>query len=135
VVRDIQSTGLSILRLIEEEAAKENTGEIRAIVPVSVGTFLLNEKRALIAAIEARHSTRVIVLPNPNMETPHYEVLRLRPDDSLIGEVSYEHRLSEEAIDYGLELNVNDAPKTQEAAVKSVPRPVAPAVAKEKTSG
>src|SRR5690554_1606637 len=59
VVRDIQSTGLSILRLIEEEAAKENTGQIRAIVPVSVGTFLLNEKRALIAEIEARHQTRV----------------------------------------------------------------------------
>ena len=74
VVRDIQSTGLSILRLIEEEAAKENTGEIRAIVPVSVGIFV-ERKRTLIAGIEARHDTRVIVLPNPNMETLHYESL------------------------------------------------------------
>ena len=125
VVRDIQSTGLSILRLIEEEAAKENTGEIRAIVPVSVATFLLNEKRNLIAAIEARHSSKVVVIPNPNMETPHYEVLRLRLDDSLIGEVSYEHKLEEDEVDYGMEAVTRDVPKAQQAAVKSVPRPTA----------
>lgn len=122
VVRDIQSTGLSILRLIEEEAAKENTGQIRAIVPVSVGTFLLNEKRALIAEIEARHQTRVVILPNPHMETPHYEVLRLRPDDTLIEETSYEHRFDELEIDFGKESDGKDAPKAQQAAVKSVPR-------------
>ena len=122
VIRDIQSTGLSILRLIEEEAAKENTGEIRAIVPVSIGTFLLNEKRTLIAGIESRHNARVIILPNPNMETPHFEVLRLRPDDSLIGEISYEHRFEESEVDYGLDLAINTS-KPEQAAVKSVPRP------------
>ena len=131
VIRDIQSTGLSILRLIEEEAAKENTGQVRAIVPVPVATFLLNEKRILIAAIEARHSVRVVILPNPNMETPHYEVLRLRPDDSLIGEVSYEHRLDEEEVDYGVDLTIREASPAQQAAVKAVahatpaPSPVA----------
>src|SRR5690554_259419 len=130
VVRDIQSTGLSILRLIEEEAAKENTGQIRAIVPVSVGTFLLNEKRALIAEIEARHQTRVVILPNPHMETPHYEVLRLRPDDSLIEETSYEHRFDELEVDFGMETDAKDAPKAQQAAVKSVPRPKAVVAAK-----
>lgn len=132
VVRDIQSTGLSILRLIEEEAAKENTGEIRAIVPVSVATFLLNEKRNLIAAIEARHTSKVVVIPNPNMETPHYEVMRLRLDDSLIGEVSYEHKLEEDEVDYGMEAVTREVPKAQQAAVKSVPRPTpieAPAAA------
>lgn len=130
IVRDIQSTGLSILRLIEEEAAKENTGEIRAVVPVSVATFLLNEKRTLIAGIEARHNARVVILPNPHMETPHFEVLRLRPDDTLIGEISYEHRFDEEPIDYGLELNINSSSKPQQAAVKSVPRPARTAQAK-----
>lgn len=119
VVRDIQSTGLSILRLIEEEAAKENTGQIRAIVPVSVATFLLNEKRTLIAGIEARHGSKVVVLPNPNMETPHYEVLRLRPDDSLIGEVSYEHKMEEEETEYGLDLTIRETSKVQQAAVKA----------------
>ncbi|MCD8530647.1 MAG: ribonuclease E [Saccharospirillaceae bacterium] len=120
VVRDIQSTGLSILRLIEEEAAKENTGQIRAIVPVSVATFLLNEKRTLIAGIEARHGSKVVVLPNPNMETPHYEVLRLRPDDSLIGEVSYEHKMEEEETEYGLDLTIRESSKVQQAAVKAI---------------
>ena len=130
VVRDIQSTGLSILRLIEEEAAKENTGQIRAIVPVSVGTFLLNEKRGLIAEIEKRNKTNVVILPNPNMETPHYEVIRLRPDDSIIDETSYEHRFDEEDVNFGLDLETSNAPKPQQAAVKSVPRPKAVAVAK-----
>src|SRR5690554_4645022 len=129
-IRAVQSTGLSILRLIEEEAAKENTGQIRAIVPVSVGTFLLNEKRALIAEIEARHQTNVVILPNPHMETPHYEVLRLRPDDSIIDETSYEHRFDEENVNFGLDLETSNAPKPQQAAVKSVPRPKAVAVAK-----
>ena len=131
IVRDIQSTGLSILRLIEEEAAKENTGEIRAIVPVPVGTFLLNEKRALIAGIESRHGARVIILPNPNMETPHFEVQRLRHDDTLIGEVSYEHRFDEEEVDYGIELSTPETAKPQQqAAVKSVPRPTKAVVEK-----
>lgn len=130
VVRDIQSTGLSILRLIEEEAAKENTGQIRAIVPVSIGTFLLNEKRALIADIETRHKTNVVIIPNPNMETPHYEVLRLRPDDSLIEETSYEHRFDEQEVSFAMEHDAKDAPKAQQAAVKSVPREKPVAVAK-----
>ncbi|MAD45988.1 MAG: ribonuclease E [Oceanospirillaceae bacterium] len=137
VIRDIQSIGLSILRLIEEEAAKENTGQVRAIVPVPVGTFLLNEKRPLIATIENRHGVRVLVLPNPSLDTPHFEVQRLRPDDSLIGEISYEHRHDEDEIEYGIDLAVKDAPVAQQqAAVKAVahatPAPV-PAAAKTAT--
>ncbi len=120
VIRDIQSTGLSILRLIEEEAAKENTGQVRAIVPVSVASFLLNEKRKLIDAIESRHGNRVVVLPNPNMDTPHFEVLRLRPDDTLVGEVSYEHRFDEVEPEYGIDTNIKETAKTQQAAVKGV---------------
>ncbi len=128
VIRDIQSTGLSILRLIEEEAAKENTGQVRAIVPVPVGTFLLNEKRALIAAIESRHNVKVMVLPNPAMDTPHFEVLRLRPDDSLIGEISYEHRLDEDEVEFGIDLTVKEAPTPQQqAAVKAIHATPAPA--------
>src|SRR5690554_8119220 len=81
VVRDIQSTGLLILRLIEEEAAKENTGQIRAIVPVSVGTFLLLVKRALLSEIVTRDQIRVLLLLDALLYTLQYEVLRLRPDD------------------------------------------------------
>ena len=76
IIRDLQSLALSILRLIEEEAAKENTGQIRAEVPVSIGTFLLNEKREIIADIEKRHDSRVIILPEP---TYGYTSLRSDP--------------------------------------------------------
>ncbi|WP_419810526.1 Rne/Rng family ribonuclease [Bacterioplanoides sp.] len=128
VIRDIQSSGLSILRLIEEEAAKENTGQIRAIVPVPVASFLLNEKRNLIAAIEARHNSKVLVLPNPHMETPHYEVLRLRPDDSLIEEVSYEQKLDAGEVEYGVDIaKPETAAPQQTAAVRGVQRKAAPA--------
>ncbi|UTW49893.1 Rne/Rng family ribonuclease [Bacterioplanoides sp. SCSIO 12839] len=127
VIRDIQSSGLSILRLIEEEAAKENTGQIRAIVPVPVASFLLNEKRNLIAAIEARHNSKVLVLPNPHMETPHYEVLRLRPDDSLIEEVSYEQKLDAGEVEYGVDIAKPEAAAPQQtAAVRGVQRKAAP---------
>ena len=126
VVRDTKSASLSILRLIEEEAAKDNTAQVRAIVPVSVASFLLNEKRALIAGVEQRHKCLVMILPNPNMETPHYEVQRLRPDDTLVGEVSFEHRFDEEEPEHLSEaMNVEVAPQ-QEAAVSTVSRPVAP---------
>ena len=78
-VRDNESLSLSILRLIEEEALKENTKEVHAIVPVPVASYLLNEKRAAVSAIEARQGgVRCIIVPNDQMETPHYHVLRVR---------------------------------------------------------
>jgi ribonuclease E len=120
VVRDLPSLSLSILRLIEEEAAKENTGQIRAEVPLNVGSFLLNDKREVIADIENRHDARIVILPNPHMDTPHYEVTRLRPDDSLIGQASHEQNFDPE-VDFGLESDTNkEPPKTQDAAVKAV---------------
>ncbi len=68
----------SILRLIEE-ALKENTKEVHAIVPVPIASYLLNEKRAAVSAIESRQGdVRVIIVPNDEMQTPHYSVLRVR---------------------------------------------------------
>jgi len=120
IVRDLPSLSLSILRLIEEEAAKENTGQIRAEVPLNVGSFLLNDKREIIADIEKRHNARIVILPNPHMDTPHYEVTRLRPDDSLIGQASHEQNF-EPDMDFGLEVDAKKEPaKVQDAAVKAV---------------
>ncbi|MGR2738845.1 ribonuclease E [Billgrantia sp. Q4P2] len=79
-IRDVRSLSLSIMRLIEEEAMKERSAQIRAILPVPVATYLLNEKRAVLADIEKRQDVRVLVLPNPDMDTPHYDVQRLRDD-------------------------------------------------------
>lgn len=126
IVRDLPSLSLSILRLIEEEAAKENTGQIRAEVPLNVGSFLLNEKREVIADIENRHNARIVVLPNPHMDTPHYEVTRLRPDDSLIGQASHEQNFEPE-MDFGLDAESKEPTKKQDAAVKAVAAARAPA--------
>ena len=83
-IRDTKSLALSVLRLVEEEAGKERSAQIRAIVPVEIATYLLNEKRRAIIDIEQRNRLHVMVIPNPNMETPHFEVLRLRDDNSLV---------------------------------------------------
>ncbi|XWJ89241.1 ribonuclease E [Phytobacter ursingii] len=78
-IRDNESLSLSILRLIEEEALKENTQEVHAIVPVPIASYLLNEKRAAVSAIETRQGgVRCVIVPNDQMETPHYSVLRVR---------------------------------------------------------
>ncbi|EPL4122200.1 ribonuclease E [Citrobacter amalonaticus] len=78
-VRDNESLSLSILRLIEEEALKENTQEVHAIVPVPIASYLLNEKRTAVNAIETRQDgVRCVIVPNDQMETPHYSVLRVR---------------------------------------------------------
>ena len=81
-IRQTDSLSLSILRLIEEEAMKEKTGRVVAQVPVDVATYLLNEKRAEIHDIQDRHHVEVVVVPNPNLETPHYELERVRIDET-----------------------------------------------------
>ncbi len=90
-IRGVESLSLAILRLVEEEAMKENTGRVLAQLPVEVATFLINEKREMIAEIEARNSVDVLVVPNTNLETPHYVVERIRIADAatIEGKTSY----------------------------------------------
>ncbi|MBE0620553.1 MAG: Rne/Rng family ribonuclease [Burkholderiales bacterium] len=80
-IRGIESTALHILRIIQEEAMKENTAAVHAQVPVDVATFLLNEKRTDIHGVEARLKVNVVLIPNIHLETPHYQISRLRHDD------------------------------------------------------
>ena len=90
VIRGIESTALHVLRIIQEEAMKDNTGEVRAQVPVDVATFLLNEKRAELFAMEERLDVNVVLIPNIHLENPHYEINRIRIDDvEEDGEPSY----------------------------------------------
>jgi len=79
-IRSTESAALHILRILEEEAMKENTGALHVQVPVDVGTFLLNEKRLDIARIEARHRVNLLIIPNRHLETPQHEIIRLRHD-------------------------------------------------------
>lgn len=81
VIRDNESLALSILRLIEEEAMKDNTEQVHGQVPVDVAAYLLNEKRAAIASLEQRNDVRVYIIPNQHLETPHYEVTRIRQNE------------------------------------------------------
>ena len=80
-IRTTKSLALAILRLIQEEAVKERTGEVQAIVPVDVSAFLLNEKRGDINDIESRSGVRIVVVASPYLDTPHFEVRRLRDDE------------------------------------------------------
>ncbi len=131
-IRGIESLALSIMRLIYEESSKDKTGEVRAIVPVTVATFLLNEKRKELADIEARQEVSVVVVPQPHMETPQFEILRLRDDEAGQEKVSSYQVAREysEREEEAQELLPTQAPVRQEAAVKAI-RPVAPAPSAE----
>ncbi|WP_028877383.1 ribonuclease E [Teredinibacter turnerae] len=119
-IRGTKSIALSILRLVEEEAQKERSAEIRAVVPVPVATYLLNEKRKSISDIENRHQTRVTVLPNTEMVTPHYEVTRLRDDDDT-SEISYTIELNHQE-----DQDDSSAPTAPVAMPKPVVQQLAP---------
>ena len=81
-IRDVESLALSILRVLEEECLKQRSSIVRARVPISVSAYLLNEKRREVADIEQRTSTHVVVVPAADLETPHYEVQRIREDSA-----------------------------------------------------
>jgi len=80
-IRGTESTALHVLRIMQEEAMKENTGAVHAQVPVDVASFLLNEKRSEIQKLEGRLKVNIVMVPNPHLETPHYKVQRLRHDE------------------------------------------------------
>ncbi len=79
-IRSVESLALAILRIIGEEARKERTAKVIAQLPVEVATYLLNEKRDWVQSLESRHDTQVILVANPALETPHYQVRRVRDD-------------------------------------------------------
>lgn len=119
--RSVESLALSILRLIEDEGMKDMTREVTAQVPIEVASFLLNEKRKAITKLQTMHSVEITILPNPSMVTPHYEIERIRSQDSKVDAASFE-RIKENA-----EMNptTNSDPKMHEGgpevpAVKQV---------------
>src|SRR5512144_2253578 len=80
-IRGVESLALAVLRLVEEEAMKDKTGQVIAQLPIKVATYLLNEKREAIRAIEQRHKVAILLIPNPSLETPHFELSRRRSDE------------------------------------------------------
>ncbi len=125
-IRSVESLALSVLRLIEEEAFKDKTGRVIAWLPVDVATFLLNEKRENVHKIETRHNVDIMLIPNPNLVTPHFNVRRLRRDEmpeDIGGRASHQLITPEEDELPGVEVS-RAAP--EKAAVQSI-APAAPA--------
>ncbi|HAZ42694.1 MAG TPA: ribonuclease E/G, partial [Methylococcaceae bacterium] len=77
-IRSVESLALSVLRMIEEEAIKKQTGKVIAYLPVDSATYLLNEKRASVNEIESRNGISVMIIPSKHLETPAYEIQRVR---------------------------------------------------------
>jgi ribonuclease E len=123
-IRSTESAALHILRILEEEAMKENTGAIHAQVPIDVGTFLLNEKRVDIAHIEVRHRINLIIVPNRQLETPQHEITRLRHDQLNTEDVALpSYQMADKALDEPYQPpSAQTEPKAakQEAAVKGI---------------
>lgn len=81
-IRSIHSISMAIIRVIEEEAMKEHTGQLNVQVPIEVASYLLNEKRESIAKLEQRYQVGILIIPNKYFETPHYELQRLKKEDA-----------------------------------------------------
>ncbi|MFB1488520.1 MULTISPECIES: ribonuclease E [unclassified Thiocapsa] len=122
-VRGVESLALSILRIVEEEAMKESTHRIVAQLPVSVATFLLNEKRRGILEIEQRQGVEVLLLPNEALETPEYQIERVRTQDAgklVPDQSSYELTAPSEAKVAPFYAKLGQPVQSEEPAVKQV---------------
>ncbi|MFZ6758874.1 Rne/Rng family ribonuclease [Undibacterium sp. Ji50W] len=129
-IRDTESSALQVLRIIQEEAMKENSAAIHVQVPVDVAAFLLNEKRGEILKIETRHRVTVILIPNKHLETPHYKLDRLKNDDPRLEDHHASYAMAEQAdtdIGYSKRQKEDIKPR-QEAMVKSITPDTAPIV-------
>ncbi|QWF19160.1 Rne/Rng family ribonuclease [Lysobacter capsici] len=129
-MRSVESLSLSILRVAEEHAMKENTGQVLVQAPVEIANFLLNEKRRALTEIELRHDSPIVIVADDQLETPHYEVTRVRENE--IGEEttkpSYQRGTPRKLPVHALtkaHLNIPDAP-----AVTNV-KPLQPAPLRE----
>lgn len=116
-IRGIESLTISLLHIIEEEAGKDDTAEIRIQLPIDLATFMLNEKRSYVDEIEKRYKVRVLLLPNPVFETPNYLVKRLRKSEVSGGgknEASYKF----------LEAKETEMPATKEIVIRPTEAPL-----------
>ena len=135
-IRDTDSSALQVLRIIQEEAMKENSAAIHVQVPVDVAAFLLNEKRGEILKIENRHRVSVVLIPNKHLETPHYKLERIKHDDPRLDDLQASYKMAEEVdTDVGYSKRKEEERKPrQEAVVKSItPDQPAPVVERRPT--
>lgn len=131
-IRDNESLALSILRLIEEEALKDNTKEVHAIVPVQVASYLLNEKRSAVNAIETRQGgVKTVIVPDDKMQTPHYSVLRVRKGEETHTLSYHLPKLHETEMALPSEEETAERRRPEQPALAAFVMPDAPPVATE----
>jgi ribonuclease E len=126
-IRSVESLALAILRIVGEEARKERTAKVIAQLPVEVATYLLNEKRDWVRSVETRHDTQVILVANSSLETPHYDIRRVRDDQADLPEnagVSYS--LAESEPEPELPTSLQERGATEQAAIGKI-EPTSPA--------
>ncbi len=126
-IRSVESLALAILRIVGEEARKERTVKVIAQLPVEVATYLLNEKRDWVQSLETRHDTQVILVANSALETPHYDVRRVRDDQVELPEnagVSY--RLAETETELEVPSSMQERKVAEQAAIGKI-EPATPA--------
>ena len=129
-IRGVESLALAVLRLVGEEARKERTAKVVVQLPVDVSNYVLNEKRAWLQAVQARNEVNVILVANPDLETPNYSIKRIRDDEVDLPENrSSSYRMVEPKEDPSEVFQQQRKPPTPEpAAVSSVipPTPAPP---------
>lgn len=127
-IRDTESSALQVLRIIQEEAMKENSAAIHVQVPVDVAAFLLNEKRGEVLKIENRHRITVILIPNKHLDTPHYKLERIKHDDPRLEDAAASYTMAESAeTDMGFSKRQKEEAKPRQEAVVKTITPAQPA--------
>ena len=137
VIRSVESLALNLLRIIEEDSMKENSAKVIAKLPLDVATFLLNEKRHAITEIEQRHNIQVILVPSPHLESPHYEIQRVKGHEADNEQASsYSMSQQKDQPEYVTAASTT-VPARNEPAVKSATpsNPKPPSEEEEKQSG
>jgi ribonuclease E len=130
-IRSVESLALAILRIVGEEARKERTSKVIAQLPVEVATYLLNEKRGWVQSLETRNDVQVLLVANSSLETPHYDIRRVRDDQTDLPEnagVSY--KLAEKDTDGEIPTSMQERKPAEMAAVATMV-PVTPAPARK----
>ncbi len=134
-IRSVESLALAILRIIGEEARKERTAKVIAQLPIEVATYLLNEKRDWVQSLEASHETQVVLVANSALETPHYDIRRVRDDQTEMPENSgVSYALAEASPEPEGPKSIEDRKAAEQAAIDVI-QPAAPAPKRKKTGG
>lgn len=128
-VRGVESLGLAVLRLVEEEATKDRITQLVVQLPVAVATFILNDKRMQLEAVEQRHNVKIVLIPNPHLDTPHYDIERIK-DGNVKNDVSHQMISSPEQ---ETPVVLRDKPVLEQPAVTGVsPAAPAPVIVRDK---